>query len=662
MRIFFLSAIILLGSCGNESPTISDFQLYSNYHFDTDTLIMEMDLSGGPFKGISLPSDTASAHRKYFHFTFTIKNETSKNQSFFYKLYYQNCSYKHAEFVNDQYNKAAANNFFGSWAGDSIPIVKWTPEIPAGEEFVVKDSIRIIGNPFDEEEYFGSDPRDKKFGEKEIRSMIAYIESEQDWYESIKKKAEVQNMKFDEQLRNDAIWQLRNKKSDTLINLRYRNNPRVGLYESILIAGPESYFEEIPEYVLNQKISDPEYGVRLNPFYWFMRDSLPEYLSVTRSKRYLRTFAVLKPSRGLYYDDLDFPEERGQSGNCSTDLSAYRYAHFKQFINSPELDSSLHNINRAHDVVGDNLSREEFAKNAEFSARNIPSYISQPKVPCDNAKMDADGEAILVVNPGNERQPYRKENGGIEGRFGFKYGKYRAKISFPEILSSHGVWNGVTCAFWLKFFSLENWNRRSVCETGYVESHPREGKRSRSPENSYSEIDIEIVKAAQYWPPSSYGESADTIDFDEPLVKDNVIFACTNWDLACQDPSNPVIGATCFEHGKDSYVMHRWDHWYRAITSKIPRQHGQTVGKPIWYEIEWSPTEIIWRIGKNSEALERVCYMDSSITTIPDNVMNPVVSQEFHYGHWWPTTPFPQGDIPYPKEPITGKVFEIRIE
>jgi hypothetical protein len=235
-----------------------------------------------------------------------------------------------------------------------------------------------------------------------------------------------------------------------------------------------------------------------------------------------------------------------------------------------------------------------------------------------------------LVNPGNERQPYRKENGGIEGRFGFKYGKYKAHIAFPEILSQHGVWNGLTCAFWLKFYSLENWNRRSVCETGYVESHPREGKRSRSPENSYSEIDIEIVKAAPYWPPSSYGESADTIDFDKPLVKDNVIFACTNWDLACQDPSKPVVGATHFEHGNDSYIMHRWDHWYRAITSKIPRQHEQTVGEPIWYEIEWSPTEIIWRIGKSSEALERVCYMDSSITTIPDNVMNPVVSQEFH--------------------------------
>jgi hypothetical protein len=310
------------------------------------------------------------------------------------------------------------------------------------------------------------------------------------------------------------------------------------------------------------------------------------------------------------------------------------------------------------------MTLAQFREWAEHSERKPNSFVSLAEQPCQNAFFDDDQNVIVVKNPGNSEKPYRKENGGIEGRFGFTFGKFKARIDFPELLSEENVWNGLTCAFWLKFFSLDEWNTRDECKTGegYVLEYLGQGNAQRGPRSTYSEIDIEIVKAAKHWPPLSYSGYADTVEFGDPSTNHDLIVACTNWDLACKDPSQFGVGVKALNQDDQTYFTHRWNDWYKALTSKNPYPHDKTVGEPMWYEIDWKPTSITWRIGETAEAMDQICFMDSSITKIPNNVMNPVVSQEFHYGHWWPTTPFPQGDIPYPKNDIVGKVIEIRVE
>ena len=54
--------------------------------------------------------------------------------------------------------------------------------------------------------------------------------------------------------------------------------------------------------------------------------------------------------------------------------------------------------------------------------------------------------------------------------------------------------------------------------------------------------------------------------------------------------------------------------------------------------------------------------MDNTVTKIPDNQMIAVITQEFDYSDWWPLSPFKQDYIPYPKNDITGYIYEIEIE
>ena len=57
-----------------------------------------------------------------------------------------------------------------------------------------------------------------------------------------------------------------------------------------------------------------------------------------------------------------------------------------------------------------------------------------------------------------------------------------------------------------------------------------------------------------------------------------------------------------------------------------------------------------------------VGYMDNTVTSIPDNQMVVVFTQEFHDSKWWPLSPFLQEMIPYPKNDIIGEILELQIE
>ena len=79
-------------------------------------------------------------------------------------------------------------------------------------------------------------------------------------------------------------------------------------------------------------------------------------------------------------------------------------------------------------------------------------------------------------------------------------------------------------------------------------------------------------------------------------------------------------------------------------------------------EIDWEPESITWKIGKSKETMNIIGYMDNTITTIPDNQMVLVFSQEFHDASWWPLSPFIQDFIPFPKNDIVGEILEVQIQ
>jgi hypothetical protein len=108
--------------------------------------------------------------------------------------------------------------------------------------------------------------------------------------------------------------------------------------------------------------------------------------------------------------------------------------------------------------------------------------------------------------------------------------------------------------------------------------------------------------------------------------------------------------------------LHRWSHWYKALTSKYEVPADEITGTAVFFEIDWQPERIIWRAGTHENEMKVIGYMDSGVTMIPDNQMVLVITQEFHPSEWWPTAPFRQEFIPYPGDDITGRIYEISVK
>jgi hypothetical protein len=139
--------------------------------------------------------------------------------------------------------------------------------------------------------------------------------------------------------------------------------------------------------------------------------------------------------------------------------------------------------------------------------------------------------------------------------------------------------------------------------------------------------------------------------------------ACTNWDMACWDPADFSGGCNPVVLGDQVFWAHRWDRNYRAITTKVPAPDDELFAGPYFYfQIDWQPERIIWRIGPEKDQLRAVGYVDSRVTSIPNNQMLLIISQEFHNTRWWVGSMYSQDNIPFPKNDIIGEIYEVTIE
>jgi hypothetical protein len=85
-------------------------------------------------------------------------------------------------------------------------------------------------------------------------------------------------------------------------------------------------------------------------------------------------------------------------------------------------------------------------------------------------------------------------------------------------------------------------------------------------------------------------------------------------------------------------------------------------GEYYYFQIDWQPERIIWRIGPSTDKLRVAGYVDSRVTSIPNNQMLMIISQEFHNTRWWVGSTYSQDNIPFPKNDIIGEILEVTIE
>ena len=645
-RILVFLICLSLFSCKDDIS----FNPMSNFP-DEKTVALDMDLRNVVNEGIVIPSDN-QCDEPGFAFTFNAK----KGQ--YYKIYYQNESYK---FDND--NPLNNENFYGSWEDVNVGFKK------VEESGAVTDYFRIVGNPRDEKKYYGADLTKNNFNKEAVDNVINNIKGTPEWFASVKEKAINNGKDLDEQLYLDAIWIINDNKNRGDVNNRFKRNPRVGEYSFMLVVCDEDALNQIPDYIKNISLTD-ENGAFVNPYSYFSKNK-NKGIEVVVSDRRLKTRAVITPEYGVFLDETQIKTNDYSVDNsnprCSNSEEMYSNALYKQFLSHVSQQYTLRNIPLIKDVVSDDdpytMKEYEEARTKYDSTQLQYNYPFVTDCLGSTVKLN-DDNSISLINPGNDDlDNLQKESTGIMTRVGFTYGKFRGKIKFPVMLNEENIWNGLTYAFWLIYQDEHPWNNRrtSTAGGGYVDKNDDSENPVRRHDYHYSEIDIEIVKASRYWPDFYYTENED-IATENPMNNNEIMYCCTNWDLATREPVKFASGINKIPYKSNTYEAMRWYDLYKALTIKSPISNEFFKEDYYYYEIEWRPNEIIWRVGPSEDKMQLVGYMNDEYTAIPNNQMLCIVTQEYHYSEWWPPIVFEQGLIPYNKSDIEGRVYEIVVE
>jgi hypothetical protein len=564
-----------------------------------------------------------------FSFEFSIKNTGTTPQKFCYKIFYQNESYKFPETDekdSTRQNINAGENFYGSWE-DTRKTFAETTLIPADNEFhKISDHFRIVGNPRNEERYFGEKGND-----------------------------------------------------------RWKRNLRVGKYSFLLVVTtPENLQQKkIPEHVSN--INHPYNHGFVNPYFYFLYGDGKNLKNtvIEKSPYWLKVIAKPDPGAGIYINPKSFNAEVQRNYFCKTcgqDSLLFRNAPFEQFIHYIDPGTKMYNIPLIADVMHDHYSKMDYNWNSHFYRKEelIAITATNTKWPCKTVTSDAGNHKITIKNPKTEYGKWEKQDVGIISRHGFTYGKWTVKAKLTKLLNNENMWNGITDAFWLITQSTASWNLRRDCSNrGYMANYYGGPQDERVKNTGYSEIDFEILKTVPYCPsyimPPPYIWGTDDqknvknwdVPFPEEITEndDKVQVVCTNWDMACREPVNFNAGCNTISYQGRTFWAHRWDTTYRAITEKTQEADNELFGSEYYYfQIDWEPTQIIFRIGPSKNKLRIVGYIDYTISAIPDNQMVMIVSQEFHNTKWWVGSPYTQDNTPFPKEDLVGEIYEITIE
>lgn len=646
-KIFLIVAFAFaFVSCVNED---AHFNPMANFP-DEDVVVLDMDLKGVVNDGIVIPSVNQAEEGK---FVFTFNAEAGQ----YYKIFYQNESYK---FDND--NPLNNENFYGSWEDVNIGFKK------VEEDGLVTDVFRIVGNPRDEKKYYGADLTKNTFSQKAVDNVVNAIRNTPDWLESVRQKAVNNNFTLERQLYLDAIWIINDNKNKGDVNNRFKRNPRVGEYSFMLVVCDERSLNDIPDYIKNISLTDDN-GSYVNPYAYFSNNK-KRNIDVIISPKRLKTRAVITPEYGVFLDETLIKTDNYSIDNsnpkCSDTEEMYSNALYKQFLSDVSKQYTLRNIPLIKDVVSDDdpytMKEYEEAKTKYDSSELQYDYPVVTDCLGSTVRLNEDN-SISLINPGNDDlENLHKESTGVMTRVGFTYGKYRGKIKFPVMLNEENIWNGLTYAFWLIYQDNHAWNNRRATAGGYIDKNDDTENPTRHSEYHYSEIDIEIVKASRYWPQSYYPAEDSRLQTENPQMNNEIMYCCTNWDLATREPAMFASGINKIPYMNKEYEAMRWTDLYKALTTKSPISNDVFKEDYYYYEIEWRPKEIIWRVGPSPDEMVVVGYMNDAYTAIPNNQMLCIVTQEYHYSEWWPPIVFEQGLIPYNKNDIEGRVYEIVVE
>lgn len=619
MRNALLILLLSTGwvACGGDRNTgdarATDLRVLTNWQPDQERKTIDLDYTQAVDSGFYIPG-AGQVEGGRFTFSFHVPGGTPVA----YKLYWANESYRfpHADDKGAQH-PLAHENFYGSWDDPKEGF-----RTAAGPQ--VNDDLRILPDPRYEPQFV------------------------------------------------DGIGR----------HSRRSRNPRVGEYKFMLVVMDAGILASsaIPAAVLD--ISALEKDRYVDPF-WYWVDGpgarLPG-VQVVHARERLAVRARPDLGAGVHVPSDAPRDSSAYTATCGSNEDIRHQAAFEQFIHYVDASTRFANIPVTADLLGNGFTPEDHDRyRCLFPQEDLVMLRPMTaRTPCATVFSDPERRSITLWNPASTPGDLRKENVGIRTMHGHTYGRFRVKCKLTRLLNEHDMWVGLTNAIWLINDGAPGVLRRPCRKDGgYMSDYYGGSTDKRVPQVAYSEIDFEILKTVAYCPdrafPPAYPQAfADPDDRDAWRSSNSdartdrpgmITVACTNWDMACHDPQEFGAGCRSYERQGGTFVNHRWDDDYRAVTQKVEASDEELFGGDhFWFEIDWRPDQITWRIGPELDQLRVVGHMDGSMTSITNVQMQLIVTQEYHNTRWWPGTPYEQGFIPFPAKDLVGEVLDVIIE
>lgn len=652
-----LIACVLSGCAVLEKPRDFDVTNFDPLlKVEDPVFVLTYNINSSVTDGIVLP---LSEKNEFFHFNFEVKNNTKQARQYFYKIFYQNKTYKHAVAAKSpvngtlEYNVSSDQNFYGSWKQVEVGFRSTAVVHQRGEVLAVRDSFQIVGNPRNEEQCFFN--RVIPPTEEQLQSQMEEIKADLVWYNKEKAKARSNGVAVEVELRKSAeyIYETSKKQMEKL-NYRRRRSPRMGEYEFMLVVLDEQALLELPGYV--KRIDQKKDSRFMNPFYYFNYGDG----SRLRGCQVINSKEVLTLKTNV---DFSFPIKNGalfsQDTIACSDVCSINGDDKAIVARIPhDLNFNKELVNVDSIVSWDSFNTSFFNGPDKLEIKNIPeTTVGKNDCLCEWVANDFENHRITLKNPAGT-----KKSVGLGLILGLSYGKYTIGLSLPDYINDQDMWNGLSTAVWLENQSVEDWNNRSKCaDEGYVSMDGSVGAGlNRKSRVATSRIEMELMCVNEVWPKMSYKDYTGKVPESDSLVKMTTV--CSNWDMACPEPKNFQPGAMAYKYEETRFDLHRWNDYFQALECRRPVDKGWIDNKDVVIQLEWCPDHIVYRMGPDLEHLQVISAMKTDVTKIPDNQMVLKIAQRFNETQWWPGAFFRQEEIPFFDKAFDGYIKSITIE
>ena len=435
--------------------------------------------------------------------------------------------------------------------------------------------------------------------------------------------------------------------------------PRMGDYKFLLVVSDNPDFRQL-EFLVDPsaKFMNNSKIVYLSPFYWrnLIGSAMTEHTAVAESSYSLKLKAQINGCESI---DAS-PEKTGCPFTKRTNSSSENNVTFDVIPQFSKLDD---------------FTQWDYNRGVSTVHRRFLNKVTVDIGREDNVEIDPTTQDILLINRASELKPNgeviaRRDHAGIE-YIQQTYGKFSAKIEFPKMYTRHHIWKGITNTFWAGSEGFSEFYNSCA--------DPQPAGIPNRFEHDFEFFAMNNCTGAQdcYDADKEYDQQWRARARPKPDAKvklriSNFDYACSNQvdsfvplngsaDVVC--PYNGKIYTLCRNclpgdkgTGKSLFVEYTGD---EALEDSLYFDDGPDV-VTVDYSIEWTPTELVFRI--NDEIL---AYFNSQYTRISNFPMRFIVAQHMFNG----INPKPKPwvfhhfqFIPLWTDPIVGRVTEFTIE